>query len=128
MLERTVIGTPQNQDALVAVHPIDFVQEVAPEFVRHQAVEILQDKKAGGGFPGFLEDSGNREFGRTAMVERLDVERRHRVWTGRKRSHDRFDADCFAVTGRAMEDDPTLLVRQDCSDAGECPTCFTEER
>lgn len=53
-----MISATQNEDTFVAMHPVDLVQEIASELVSHQTVEILQDEKAGGGFPGLLEYLG----------------------------------------------------------------------
>jgi hypothetical protein len=58
-----MVSAADNEDAVVALQPVDFVEEVAPHRVRHERVEILKDEVAGRELPCFEEDLADAIFG-----------------------------------------------------------------
>jgi hypothetical protein len=63
-----VVGAADNKDAVVALQPVNLVEEVAPHRVCHQRVEVLKDEVAGRKLPGFEEDLADAVFRAGVLV------------------------------------------------------------
>lgn len=58
-----VVRAADHQDAVVLLHAVDFVEEVASHGVGHDAVEVFEHEVAGGFLACFLEDLVDCIFG-----------------------------------------------------------------
>lgn len=99
-----MVGAADDQDAVVALQPVDFIEEVAAHGVGDDAVEIFEDEEARRGFAGFGEDLSEGGFGPGIGGEGADVEGWD--WGGAvvEGVHHGFDRQGFAVAGGTVED------------------------
>ncbi len=58
-----MIGAANHEDAVVGLEAVDLVQEVAPDVVRDDGVEVLEDEVARGTLSRLLEDLPNGSLG-----------------------------------------------------------------
>lgn len=76
--ERTIIGAPDHHDTVIPLQPIYFIQEKAPDIIRHQTIDIFKDEEARACLPCFLEYRAN-VFLVTGFPQRFDIQ----SWDGR---------------------------------------------
>ena len=105
-----MIRTPHHTDPLVLLQPVDLIQKVASGARRHEAVDVFENQETRCGFARFLEDLADAVFG-IEFAERFNVEADDGGGKFAEGFHQGFDGDCFAVTGRAMEDQAALEKR-----------------
>lgn len=51
-----MIGASDHEDAVVVLEPINLIEEVTPDIIRHDGVEILEDEVARRELAGLAED------------------------------------------------------------------------
>lgn len=93
-----VVGAADHEDAVVALEPVHFVQEVAAHGVADDAVEVLEHEEARRRLPRFREDRLDRPLRPVVAGQRADVERGDRIRAVGEGVHHGFDGDGFSVS------------------------------
>ena len=71
-VEHTIIGASDYHNTIVALQPIDFIQEKALDIVGHQTIEIFKDQEARACLACLLEYSANVILV-AGLAQRFDV-------------------------------------------------------
>ncbi len=88
-----------HENSVVGFKSVDFVEKVTAGFSGDQAVEVLEDQKAGRHKTGVGENFADGEFHRVTLtsIEGLYVESGNWVFASTERVNQRLDGDRLAV-------------------------------